>query len=155
MKKLLMVTAALSLIVSVLSSDPALALTGKDNWKSIRSSRDVLIQQPSFAEVFGDQGLFNACATEDEFRSRTPVKTCLNNGCSDFEIRNIVVNRVYNANVCVKFAPMSATSSGECVDFDVVTAVYPTSFQLPVIEANGEQSGDYVFSKNYSIPACE
>lgn len=143
------------LAIALMAITPALAITGRDTWKSIRASRDVLIQQPAFAEVFGNQGLFNACVTEDEFRSLKPVKTCLSNGCEDFEMRHVTVNRVHTKNVCVRFSPMSADSSGECVDYDTVTAVYPTSFQLPVIEANGQQSGDYIFSKNYSVPACE
>lgn len=153
--KMVMTTLVFVISSAVVSISPALAISGRDTWKSIRASRDVLIEQPAFAGVFGDQGLFNACVTEDEFRSLVPVKTCLSNGCQDYEIRNVTVNRVHTKNVCVRFAPMNAYSSGECVDYQVVTAVYPTSFKLPVIEGNGEQSGDYIFSKNYSVPACE
>lgn len=154
-KQLVMTTLVFITSTALISISPALAITGRDSWKVIRASHDVLIEQPAFAGVFGDQGLFNACATEDEFRSLVPVKTCLSNGCEKYEIRNVTVNRVHTKNICVRFAPMNAYSSGECVDYKTVTAMYPTSFQLPVIEGDAEQSGDYIFSKNYSVPACE
>jgi hypothetical protein len=159
-------------IVLSLISFSALPLTGKDKWTEIRNSREVLIQQPTFAAAFGPQGLFNACATEDEFRSRNPVKICLsykvvmkvnaNNPtetykdyeCAEYESRQVSISRTYNQSSCIRHAPMDDTSSGECIEYGNATSVYPTSFQLAVIEAEGSQYGNFIFSKAYAVPSC-
>lgn len=161
-----------AIIVFSLVSISAYPLTGKDRWLEIRNSRDVLIQQPTFAAAFGPQGLFNACHTEDEFKSRTPVKTCLSYReiikenpnspnetykdyeCAEYESRDVSISRTFNQSTCLRHAPMDENSSGECIEFGNVTSVYPTSFQLAVIEAEGAQYGNFIFSKAYAVPSC-
>lgn len=139
-------------------------ITGRDNWQTIRSSHEVIIQQPVFAGALGPQGLFNACATDEEFRSKTPVQSCLsyrqvikssNKGlykdyvCDDYESRNVVISRTFTQEECVKHNPI-----GECVEYDSVTSVYPTSFQLPVISFNEGGLNNFIFSKAYAVEKC-
>jgi hypothetical protein len=161
MKKYWLVIAAFTIV-----SSSAFSLTGKDRWSDIRSSRDVLIQQPTFAAVFGSQGLFNACSTEEEFRSIEPVRTCLSYRevlrgnekdyiCAEYETREVVISRTYNQSKCVTHAPMSENSSGECIEYGNSTSVYPSSFQLAVIEAQGIEYRNFIFSKTFAIPSCE
>lgn len=148
-----------------LISTNALAVTGRDNWTSIRSSGEILIQQPTFAGAFGPQGLFNACATDEEFRSLTPVSRCLSYRqvtvdsptgpykdyvCSESESKNMAISRTYTQEECVKH-----DRSGECLEYDSVTSVYPKSIELVVIESGGEKTGNFIFSKPYKIPACD
>lgn len=161
MKKILMM-----LMVMGTVSNSALALTGKDRWQDIRTSPEVLIQHPTFAKAFGPQGLFNACVTEEEFRTIKPVTTCLsykevykNNQrefeCAESETRHIQISRTYNQNVCLRHAPASFDSSGECLEYGNSTSVYPTSFKLAVIEGVGSEYGNLIFSKSYAVPTCE
>lgn len=148
-----------------LISTSGFSITGRDNWQTIRASREVIIQQPTFAGAFGPQGLFNACATEEEFKSKLPVSTCLSYrqvftdsktgpykdyACNDFETRNVSISRTFTQEECVRH-----NQNGECVEYDNVTSVYPTSFQLVVIEAGGEQAGHLIFTKSYGIPPCD
>jgi hypothetical protein len=159
MKTQMMVT-----IIVFFISTSVLAVTGRDNWPTIRSSRDILIQQPTFAGAFGPAGLFNACATDEEFRSKTSVSTCLSYRqvitysskgpykdyiCNHFESRHVNISRTYTQEECVKY-----DRSGECLEYDSVTSVYPTSFQLVVIESGSEKTGNFIFSKPYNIPSC-
>ncbi|MBC7714552.1 MAG: hypothetical protein H7177_14495 [Rhizobacter sp.] len=157
-------------IVMTLGCLNAFALTGIDNWNEIRSSRDVMIQQPTFAGAFGTNGLFNVCTTDDEFKSINPVKTCLeyrevirhsesgmykDYTCVNYETKAVSISRTYIQNVCVRHAPMTNQSSGECVEYASVTSVYPTSFSFAVIEASGEEYGDFLFSKTFALKTCE
>ncbi len=141
------------------------SVTGRDSWQTIRSDHEVIIQHPVFAGALGPLGLFNACTTDEEFRSKTPVQTCLsyrqiirtsNTGshkdyvCNDYESKNITISRTYTQEECVKHDRF-----GECLEYDSVTSVYPTSFQLVVIESSTNPSGNLLFSKAYTIPACD
>lgn len=160
MKTQLMVT-----LTALLLSSDVFSITGRDSWQTIRSSHEVIIQHPVFAGAFGPEGLFNACATEEEFRSKIPVQKCLsyrqiirtsNTGtykdyvCNEYEAKNVSISRTYTQEECVKH-----DRSGECLEYDTVTSVYPTSFFLVVIESNANKSGNFIFSKAYSILACD
>ena len=140
------------------------SITGRDNWSTIKSSSEVIIQQPIFAGAFGPQGLFNACATDEEFRSKTPVKVCLSYKqvlktsatgsykdyvCNEYEIRNVVIGRTFTQEECVKHDRI-----GECIIYDSVTSVYPTNFQLPVISFNEGALNNFIFSKAYAVETC-
>lgn len=162
MKKIMM----MMLMVIPMISQTASALTGKDRWQDIRTNPEVLIQHPTFAKAFGPQGLFNACVTEDEFRTIKPVTTCLsykevirNNQrefeCAENETRHVQISRTYNQNICLRHAPATADSSGECLEYGNSTSVYPTSFKLAVIEGVGSEYGNLIFSKSYAVPTCE
>lgn len=156
------------MLTLALASSSAFSVTGKDSWREIRTSGDLLIQQPTFAKVFGPQGLFNACATEDELKSLTPVKNCLSYreitkinpetgaayrdyACSEYEIKHVSISRTYTEDACVRHD----NTSGECLAYSNVTSVYPTSFQFAVIEAEGISNGEFIFSKTYALPPCE
>lgn len=149
------------------------AITGKDDWKTIRKSREVLIQHPSFTERFGPKKIFNICVSGDEFKSIGPVKNCVaynevesddqnrslsgykEYNCTKFITENIVMNRVHTNERCVRFAPINEYTSGECLEYSPVTSFYPTSYSLPIIEADGDQYGTHLFSKTYAIPECQ
>ena len=159
MKMQILVTITVLLLSYKVSS-----ITGRDNWQTIKSNREVMIQQPVFAGAFGPQGLFNACVTDEEFKSKTPVKVCLSykqifksttNGthidyeCSDYEFKNITISRTFTQEECVKHDHI-----GECIEYDSVTSVYPTSFQLPVVEFNQGALNNFIFSKAYAVETC-
>ena len=148
----------------LLASYNVFSITGRDNWSTIKSSHEVIIQQPIFAGAFGPQGLFNACATDEEFRSISPVKVCLSYKqvlrtsitgaykdyeCNHYEMRNIVIARTFTQEECVKNDRI-----GECIEYDSVTSVYPTSFQLPVISFNEGALNNFIFSKAYAVERC-
>jgi hypothetical protein len=134
----------LMIVLAIMSSN-AFSVTGLDRWKDIRSSTDLMIRQPAFAKIFGEQGLFNACATEEELRSKTPVKS------NELGTRNISISRVHTENVCVNHD----NRSGECLEYGDVTSVYPTSFQLAVLEVQENGNGDFIFSKTYALSPCD
>lgn len=148
-----------------LISASVFSITGRDKWDQIKSSNEVIIQQPIFAGAFGPKGLFNTCFTDEEFKSKAPVANCLSYHqvivnsatgpykdyvCSNSESRNVSISRTFTQEECVKH-----NRSGECLEYDSVTSVYPTSFQLVVIESGGGQSGNFIFSKPYRISACD
>lgn len=154
----------IAILISIFFSISTFAVTGRDNWQTIRASREVLIQQPLFASAFGPQGLFNACYTDEEFRSVTPVESCLSYRpiirhsptgaykdyvCGQYEKKNVTITRTYIQVECVK------RLYGECVEYDSVTSVYPTGFKLVVIEAEKSEVPIFIFMKTYSIPACD
>ena len=158
------------LFAMTLLTQNAYPITGFDYWANIRSNHDVMIQQPTFAGAFGPNGLFNVCSTDDEFRSIRPVKTCLEyreiirhseNGsykdytCVNYETKFVSISRTYIQNICVRYAPMTSQSSGECLEHASVTSVYPTSIKFAVIEANGDEYGNFLFSKTYALSTCE
>ncbi len=129
-----------------------------------------MIQQPTFAGIFGPEGLFNACTTDDEFKSIRPVKNCLEYRevlrqsergvykdyvCAAYEIKPVSISRTYIQNICVRHAAMRANSSGECIQYDSITSVYPTTFSFAVIEANNDDYGNFLFSKTFALQSCD
>ena len=150
--------------IVLLQSHNIVAITGKDNWETIKLSHEVIIQQPIFAGAFGPEGLFNACLTDEEFRSKKPVKVCLSYSqiikytqnraykdyeCKDYEIKNVVISRTFTQEECVKHDHL-----GECIEYDSVTSVYPSHFQIPVISFNDGALNNFIFSKAYSVEKC-
>ena len=141
------------------------SITGRDNWQTIKLSREVIIQHPIFAGAFGPEGLFNACSTDEEFRSKRPVEVCLSYRqvtkysqkgaykdyeCKDYEIKNVIISRTFTQEECVHHDHL-----GECIEYDLVTSVYPTSFQIPVISLNEGALNNFIFSKAYSVERCK
>lgn len=164
---------AFTMFALLLFSINAFAITGKDDWKTIRKDRDVLIVQPAFAERFGKNGLFNACVSGNEIRSINPVKNCVaytqvendnqnqnlsgykNYNCTQYKEEYVGLNRQHTEERCIRFAPINEYTSGECIAYGSSTAVYPTTYSLPVIEAEGEEYGTHLFSKTYALPECD
>lgn len=161
---------ALLIFIMTLLSGNSFAITGKNSWRDIRTSLDVIIQQPTFAGTFGSSGLFNVCTTDDEFKSIKPVKTCLeyrevirqsesgsyrDYTCVNYETKPVSISRTFIQNVCIRHALMTSQSSGECTEYASVTSVYPTSFSFAVIEASGEEYGNFLFSKKFALSTCE
>jgi hypothetical protein len=155
----------------ILFSANTFAITGFDSWPTIKTSKEVTILQPTFASAFGPGGLFNACTTDNEFKSLSPVKTCLqytsvtryntenklykDYECSAYDIREVSMSRTYIQNVCLKHAPMNSQVSVECIEYGLVNSVYPTTFSFPVVEASSEEHGSLLFSKTFAIVSCE
>lgn len=164
---------AFTMFALLLFSITAFAITGKDDWETIRKSRAVLIVQPAFAERFGKDGLFNSCVSGNEIRSITPVKNCVaytqvdnenqnqnlsgykNYNCTQYRKEHVSMNRLHTKEHCVRFAPINEYTSGECEAYEPSSAVYPTSYRLPVIEAEGDEYGTHLFSKTYALPECD
>lgn len=146
------------------------AITGRDNWGDIRRSDEVMIQQPTFAGIFGPEGLFNACTTDDEFKSIKPVKNCLEYRevirqsetgkyrdyvCTFYETKPISISRTYIRNICVKHAVKLRSSAVECIQYESVTMLYPTTFSFAVIDTASEEYGNYLFSKTFALQSCD
>lgn len=168
-KKILFVCFAVCFTIALLTLD-SFAITGFDSWKALRSSEDVIIQQPTFAGVFGPEGLFNACTTDDEFKSIRPVRNCvfyrtvkLNSErgiskdyvCAAYETKQVSISRTFIQNICVRYSPMSAHSSGECIEYESVILVYPTTFSFPVFERRPREYGEFLFSKTFALQSCD
>ena len=151
-------------------STESFAITGKDSWSKLRSSGEVMILQPTFAGIFGPEGLFNACTTDHEFKSIKVVKNCIEfkevtreseSGffkdyiCTSFETKHVSIRRNYIKNVCANFSQMTAYSSSECLQYESRKSVYPTTFSFIVIEASGEEFGNFLFSKTFALQSCD
>lgn len=143
----------------------AFPITGRDNWQTISSSDEVNVIHPLFAGRFGPKGLFNACSTDEEFISKTPIQTCLSYKeiskntdqgilkdyeCRDYESKNVSISRTYTQVECVKY-----NHTGECLEYDSVTSVYPRALHLVVTDSNEESSNNLLFTKAYTVAACK
>lgn len=141
----------IALITSLFTSINLFAITGQDRWEMIRASTDVYIQQPSFAQVFGQHGLFNACHTPKEFKSLTPVKNCIT-------YRNVIHHTsegAFNDYVCTKYEKKFASVSRFYLKNGSTHAIYPETIKLIVFEAQDSEAAAFLFAKNYTLPPCE
>src|ERR1700737_1879119 len=73
MKKMLMI--AVALVASLNAVAVQAPVSANDGWDLILADRNLIVSAP-FAGTFGEKGIFNACATETEFKSLTKVKAC-------------------------------------------------------------------------------
>lgn len=168
MKFMMMVLTAATMI-----SSAAFAASPTDSWSSLRNNRDVLILQPHAVMSMGPTGVFNTCATDEELRSINPVRTCtayktvvrgnpnseaggwIEYVCTNYVMKDVVVTRDHEETICVKHAPVSETSSGECIESATVNRTYPRDFKLEVVGGTGEVYMRHLFDKAFSLPDCE
>lgn len=164
MKKMMLVALA------ALISSNAFALSAKDSWNTILNA-NVSVSGPQFAGAFGlPNGIFNACVDGNTFKSIAPVKTCTawkeekrgHGGeegeytewtCLSYANVDVAISRNAVEQVCVQYDNGEAYTG--CVKWESVNVTYPLSYNLAVHNtAGGEDYQAYLFSKDYTIPAC-
>jgi hypothetical protein len=140
------------LVISTLFPPRAYAVTGKDSWDTIRKTSGLIIVQPEFAKAFGTKGLFNACATDEQFRNIDPVRSCPDDKsdcCLEYTLQQVAVERLFSRNICTE------RQYQKCMSYETIVQTHPKSFYLPVLEKKPDGSRALVFSKKYSVPECE
>ena len=145
-----------TVLLLLLISNIAFAITGMDNWESIRQTPGLILVQPHFAQAFGPKGLFNACATDEQFRNINPVKTCALNkidSCLEHSVQSVTVERLFNRKICSE--QTEGQQYEECMTYETSLSSYPKSFFIPVMEKDSRGQKRLLFSKKYSLPECE
>jgi hypothetical protein len=130
----------LAMFSTLIVSSNAFALTVNDSWKTIRQNHEVLLLQPQFAEAMGYEGLFNMCATDDEFKSLDG---------------KIITSRTVQETFCTKHIPANETSLGNCEEYDTRTIELGKTYNLEIVKGSGKLYMHHLFSKSYTIPNCE
>jgi len=152
---------------------PNITATRKDNWETIRKDKDLMIEQPKFAKDMGPDGIFNVCATDDEFRSIRPVETCLDYKIiktapestefgmyPDFYCQQeaegvVIVSRMSTEQVCEESVSQETEDKNATCLESTQEGLMPTNVSLHVMKKRGSIKGEHVFNKNYQIPECE
>jgi hypothetical protein len=160
----------MALTAATLFSQSSFAASPKDSWSKLRADRNVIILQP---HVLMQMGAFNACATDTELRSINAVKTCtaykevvhgnpnseaggyIEYVCTNYEMKDMTIEREHQEQVCTKWLPPSEASSGECREWSTVTRTYPRDFSVEVVSSVGEMYMQHLFNKNLSLPDCK
>lgn len=130
----------LAMFSTLIVSSNAFALTASDSWTTIRQNHDVLLMQPQFAEAMGYGGVFNMCATDDEFKSLDG---------------KIVISRTVQETFCTKHISISESSSGACEEYDTRTIELGKTYNLEIVQGTGKLYMHHLFSKSFTIPNCE
>jgi hypothetical protein len=140
------------IVISIIFPPRAYAVTGKDNWETIRKIPELIIVQPEFAKAFGTKGLFNACTTDEQFRNINPVGTCPDDksgGCLEYTLQQVTVERLFSRKICTHWQDQ------KCINYDTFIQIHPKSFYLPILEKKSDGTRALIFSKKYSVPECE
>lgn len=160
----------MALTAATLFSQASFAASPKDSWAKLRADRNVIILAPN---ILSQMGAFNACATDSELRSISPVRTCtaykevvhgnpnseaggwVEHVCTNYEMRDVSIAREHEEQVCTKWIQPSEASPGECKEWETVTKTYPRNFSVEVVSAVGEMYMQHLFDKTLSLPDCE
>ncbi len=162
----------LFLAMALLFISNAFAVSLKDTWNAIRFNQELLILQPDFAEVMGSEGLFNACATDETFRSLNPVKICkeyreikrqdnvaYSGNYSEFKCviwknENIEVSRTIEEKTCRTNTIISKNYPDGCLDYDFLEVKLPLTHKLEIVHGKGQLTMHHVMMKSFTIPDC-
>jgi hypothetical protein len=146
--------------------------TSKDNWEEILLDKDLYVEQPDFAKDMGPEGIFNICASENEFRSVEPVGTCVDYKiietapdstefglfpeyhCKNEAPGNVIVSRMSQEIVCAKSVRQEREDQNATCLEPRLEGKLPTKLNLNVLKRRGENKGTPVFIKEYEIPKC-
>jgi len=148
----------LAMTMTLLTSGNAFTQTVNDTWQSIRKNKDLHIMQPQFAEAMGSDGLFNTCATDDEFKSLMPIRVCKEYDevkCLRFEQEKVVISRTVQETYCKKHIPLSETNWGSCEEYGTRTIFLGKKYKLEVVQNTGKLYMHHLFNKTFTIPNCE
>ncbi len=144
----------------------------KKDWTEIVKDKDVMIEQPSYADNMGPKGVFNTCYTENEFRSIEPVEVCaefesteINPAgtemgpnydfyCEKKMSKQIVISRSVERSICEQTPRLQKEAeNAKCLKAKFQDQL-PTTLRMEVVRATGEAKGQSLFTKNYQIPKC-
>lgn len=121
-------------------------------WNSIRNDKKFLIMLPQLARNMGADGLFNLCATDNEFISVRPVKTCKKYAV----VREGKINNdqaEYSQMKCVKWKSEIVSLSRLTEKNDLIVRI-PKKLQINVVYSSGPRYMHQAFRKIYTVPDC-
>ncbi len=119
--------------------------------------------------ALGQIKLSNACLTETEVKSIDDQKVCtkleartVNNGgeggvftdwvCTKYEVKALSNSRAFERTVCLKNAPMSEGSNGECLKWGKKADFLPATIKIMTSKYQGDVIVDS-FS-TFTFPSC-
>ena len=138
----------------------------------ISASAFALTSQPAhdYDQVLGASlKLANACVTESEVQSINAVRVCTNleartvgsnaeTGiftewvCTAYETQDLAYPRAFERTVCLKHAPVTEASSGECLKFGKKADFLPKTIKIMTTIMNGESTTQRFGT--HTFPAC-
>lgn len=151
------------LAIACLFSVNAFAFTANSSWEQIFASN-----KTSFGHAynFGGIALENACVTDANVQSKTPVTVCtkweeryVNQGdasywetvCAEKTQAIAVSPRTYAQPVCEAYEG-NAEAGYVCTKFGQKSVTIPATISVEVFENHGEVMTS--FKKDYTLPAC-
>jgi hypothetical protein len=159
----LLIGAISALLLSTIAN--AGGLNSSDSWAAIQADNSYFVNAEY--PVFGETGIFNACATDTELRAIQAVKVCVeykhvparshNDMPSDVCVRTEMqfpsMARAGVASVCQEYGHTKNTVT-DCIRYSNEAYVIPLTHNLEVIK-NDRHYPDTAFYKDYTIPACK
>jgi hypothetical protein len=163
MKRLIIAAAALICF----NAFAAMPTGASSSWANIFADSSLIVSAP-YTGTFGPMGIFNACATETEFRAISPVDVCTSytyvpatgDGgspgsyeCAKTEKRTTSIPRSGTHHTCVR-QDMSEAHYPDCLEWADVAYNLPTKMAIEVIYGSGENYASTAFYKTFTVPAC-
>lgn len=170
MKKLITLVAALFITSTALADFPSIfdgMPTQDDSWDTIRGEYTrVIFDQPALnLDNGGAISVFFGCVEGDTIRTKKMIKKCVaweRRGddivCSDYEHFYGVASIVSERERCLKWSHNK--DNRYCLEYETYTYTHPLSYDINVHRtARGNKhenkKGRFLFTKNYTIEACQ
>ena len=165
MKKLIILIAAIAATNAFAFGK---SLNKDSSWEQINKDPSLAYNAP-LSDTFGPQGVFNACATETELKSLTPIQVCLEykttpgsgelppeTTCVRTGMQIMTLARDYDRDECVAWTPVSESENPpECTRTEAHHYHLDTTFPIAVFERfNYGETQEALFTKDYTVPAC-
>ncbi|HWU44677.1 MAG TPA: hypothetical protein VN132_14595 [Bdellovibrio sp.] len=140
----------------------AFAVDQNSSWQEIRSQ--AIVNNP-YLWTFGQNGIFNMCATKSNFKSITPITVCTKwefdqyndhyPVCVANELRNVTISRNVTKKVCAHWGNVTTgdSRSPDCLRWEYEHTYLSQSVMLSVY--GREETRPLLFEKEYMIPACK
>ena len=126
-----------------------------------------------YDQVLGAIKLNNACITDSTVNSINDVNVCtklvaVTTGnpnseagsqtdwkCVSYETKALSYSRTFQKSICLKYAPVSEASSGECLKFGTKTVTMPATIKVRTeVTANNEAGTISSKTEMFSFPTC-
>ncbi|MFL5813178.1 MAG: hypothetical protein ACJ763_06340 [Bdellovibrionia bacterium] len=166
-KTLLVALAAIATFSLSNGTFAATATSANDSWTRILADSYLLVNTP-YTGTFGPAGIFNACATETEFRAISPVDVCVQYTyvpatnesnypgtyeCVKNEKKITSMPRSGTQHTCVR-QDMSEAHYPDCLEWADVAYNLPAKMNIEVMYGSGEAYASTAFYKSFTVPAC-
>lgn len=123
-----------------------------------------------YMQVLGQIKLKNACVTDSEVRSINPQTVCTelearttNHGgeigsvtdwvCVNWETMDLSAPRAFERTVCLRNAPVTEASHGECLEWGTKDDFLPKTIKVIKVYPQGETTREV--RTTHTFPACE
>lgn len=161
----------MSILAGLCSNVFAVSLEQK--WAEIKLNHQFHIVQPQFANAMGEEGVFNMCATQDEFKSLNPVRVCkeykaikrgniygkgkgyIEYRCAHWQTENVVIDRTTSKIICSQPTAVTEATPAGCFAYDTIEVHQPRLQQIEIVHGKGKLYMHHIAMKNYTIPECE